>query len=178
MWTPVPLASPRDVTEKSDHCMKPSAPQRSVSLDRRGEGGNSLKLLHQTREGHTTNLLWKLATERSPGHPGAGERKRTRVPLKQEIGSSPHWMGISAHLHMLPAHVRLQHPLSPNPGQLSRSKLWHKAFSRAEGGQECNQTGTDPARVKLGTCSSAQERYLLLPTSFSAATELRNPSVR
>lgn len=58
-----------------------------VSLGRRGEAGSSLKLLHQTREGHTTNLLWKLATERSPGHHGQEREKRTRVLLEQ-TGSS------------------------------------------------------------------------------------------
>lgn len=93
-WAPACLASPRDVTEKNDHCVKPSAPQRRVSPDRRGEGGSSLKLLHQTREGHTTNLLWKLATERSPGHPGAGERKRTRVLLKQRQAALPAGQGL------------------------------------------------------------------------------------
>lgn len=61
--------------------------QRRVSLGRRGEAGSSLKLLHQTREGHTTNLLWKLATERSPGHHGQEREKRTRVLLEQ-TGSS------------------------------------------------------------------------------------------
>lgn len=61
--------------------------QRRVSLGRRGEAGSSLKLLHQTREGHTTNLLWKLATERSPGHQGQEREKRTRVLLEQ-TGSS------------------------------------------------------------------------------------------
>lgn len=57
------------------------------SLGRRGEAGSSLKLLHQTREDHTTNLLWKLATERSPGHHGQEREKRTRVLLEQ-TGSS------------------------------------------------------------------------------------------
>lgn len=61
--------------------------QRRVSLGRRGEAGSSLKLLHQTRGGHTANLLWKLATERSPGHDGQQRGKRTRVLLEQ-TGSS------------------------------------------------------------------------------------------
>lgn len=62
--------------------------QRRVSLGRRGDAGSSLKLLHQTREGHTTNLLWKLATERSPGHDGQEREKKTRVLLEQTGSSS------------------------------------------------------------------------------------------
>lgn len=88
-WAPAPPASPRDVTEKRDHSVRPSAPQSRVCLGRGRERGSSLQLLHQARGGHTTNLLWKLATERSPGHPQAGERKRTRVMLKQRQAALP-----------------------------------------------------------------------------------------
>lgn len=104
---------------------------RKVSLDRRGEGGSSLKLLHQTREGQT-NLLWKLATERSPGHPWAGEGKRTRVPLKQ-TGSSPHWTGLA---HTSTCHLPMSgcsNPCPPSPGSSPGAKSGTKPFPQQRG---------------------------------------------
>lgn len=58
--------------------------QRRVSLGRRGEAGSSLKLLHQTREDHTTNLLWKLATERSPGHHRQEREKENKRAVRTD----------------------------------------------------------------------------------------------
>lgn len=151
-------------------------PQRRVSLDRKGEGGSFLKLLHQTREGHTTNLLWKLATERSPGHPQAGERKRTRVLLRQRQAALPTGWGL-VHTSTCRLPCQSASPSVPHPHAALQEQGLAQRLSTAEEGQECIQTGPDCSRVKLGMCFSAQERYLLLPTSFSATIELRNPSV-
>lgn len=154
MLSSVPLAPARDVTEKSDHCVKPSAPPEKVSLDRRGEGRSSLKLLHQTREGHTTNLLWKLATERSPGHPQAGERKRTRVPLKQRQAALPAGWGLVRTSTCCLPMSGCSTLCPPTPGSSPGARSGTKAFPQKRGsGMYPDRPG--PCKGEAGLSSSA-----------------------
>lgn len=143
-------------------------PKKGLSRQKRGRRELS-KATSPDKRGSHNKLTLETSNREISWAPTGRREKENKSAVKTETGSSPHRLGISVHLCTLPAHVRLQHPLSPNPGQLSRSKVWHKAFPTAKGGQECIRTCPDPARVELGMCSSAQERYLLLPRSFSAS---------
>ena len=79
------------------------------------------------------------------------------------------------HLHVPPAYITLQYPLSPILEQLS-STVWHKAFSTEERNQDCTQTGQESAHVKQKMSTLAHKNYLLL-LSFPDVADLRNSSV-
>lgn len=128
MWVPDSLASPRDVIEKRDHSVNPSVPQKkTLSTQNRGRRELSKSTAPDRRGPHNKLTLKTSNREISWAHTGR-RKKKNNSAIKIEIGSSPHQKGHSVHLHLPPAYIRLQYPLSPIPEQLS-SRVWHKAFS-------------------------------------------------
>lgn len=138
-------------------------------LSRQKRGSRELsKATPPDKRGSHNKLTLETSNREISWAPGAGERKENKSAVRTDR-QLPGWGSAYTPMCYLPF---CPQSLCSSPG----AKSGTKPFLQQRGDQECIHTGPEPVREKLGTCSSAQERQLLLPTSFSATTELRNPS--
>lgn len=85
MWVPDSLASPRDVTEKRDHCMNPLSHKRRLSTQNWGRRELSKATAPDRRGPHNKLTLETSHREISWAHTGR-RKKKNKNAIKIETG--------------------------------------------------------------------------------------------